>query len=1087
MEGGKNRMARLTIPAGLLAFYFVAYGILLAANDGLPYVIDNNETYSAFVHARNFWRFGIDKSAGLADESCHPNESGHPFVHTHQGNFPRVFAILLYAVGVRTAAGQLLVTAATIGSLTILMYYFLFLRLTTPGFASLFLLLLLTNYLMFAQWFLNSYRIWHFFFIASSLHCVHGIGSQKPKRWFLLAILNFAALFYYELIFVAFVTILSAIYCAATYGRKWRTSVRFLACQAIGAGCALGLLFVQLVHYMGPANTWQDAVYTFTQRNFGSPASPEALRARAFYAEHNILFWPNIFDGRSLLSLRAFIKNHFTFDYMLFTPFLVLHFVVLAVGIILGQIGGLAAAGCRRWVSSSWPERPSSILTWASLLPLCSLLAKCVLCDNTFIGQSRQIPMIAFTGGHWFLNALSLTVGMIVSTCLIRLVTGSYRGARDVSWVNLAAMGGTVLFAIFWLRNHYELYNLAMLPVWESMRHKVPSFFMRLSVLATTILASCIATRPFALAVGRSRVFKHGGLLLGCAALAYLTVYRLSPGYIYTGYMVRWLSFYVVFSTLLAAAFFYAFFHMMHRLQSRSLSTSDRLLVAGLTIAPCLLLSFYWLRLQAFYLQLWPADNYQFLSKLERPPFAGQSFVTNAYPLPIACHTGGWAYMDPVIGAGIVQETDAGFLVEQDANTFLWFPDRNNPGYRRPKYLLLVSSFDLWRNVNKLRDYAVPNRFEDVRLFEVCKLARRSTDASDAGRDFVPLQHKLIDCDDDGRWAIVELDWDFPPYLRPLPSTTFEHPVQIEIARLADKIHVDVRYEFCHQEGKEEADTVMRLYAAYPHKRVLLQEKINDGEGFELDKDFAGNIMVSVIPKTATKCGREYSSDTYRIGEVASLRPPQLKPLSQSPGRFVAVNHLGAGRFRVRYAYYHSEAEPEHGSIIKVYEETDDGELRLLQQQTNADQIVLDQPESLERLRVSITPCTQLKKGREYFSESIVDVQNHLSAYSTIPYLKAEGDANPVKLNVSYFEDYAKVTVTYRFGDRTGRQEKGTQLRLYRQTEAGGVELLNIVSQSNTFLVPAKYFGTLRVSVTPGNGIAFGPEYFSDPVVLRLE
>src|SRR4051812_40643697 len=82
----------------LMILYVVGYGTFLVASDGLPYVLDNNESFSTLQHAMNLYRFGISKSLGLTDEATGPNPDAHPYVHTHQGNLPRVFGVLIYAL-----------------------------------------------------------------------------------------------------------------------------------------------------------------------------------------------------------------------------------------------------------------------------------------------------------------------------------------------------------------------------------------------------------------------------------------------------------------------------------------------------------------------------------------------------------------------------------------------------------------------------------------------------------------------------------------------------------------------------------------------------------------------------------------------------------------------------------------------------------------------------------------------------------------------------------------------------------------------------------------------------------------------------
>src|SRR5258708_5713394 len=111
----KNVFRLLTISV----FWFVVL-LLLFYCDFLPYGTDNNETFSSLLHAKNMYWHGIGSTYGLTDESTSPNAAAAPFVYTHQGNFPRFYAFLLYALGATSAEAQILITAMTIGTASIL-------------------------------------------------------------------------------------------------------------------------------------------------------------------------------------------------------------------------------------------------------------------------------------------------------------------------------------------------------------------------------------------------------------------------------------------------------------------------------------------------------------------------------------------------------------------------------------------------------------------------------------------------------------------------------------------------------------------------------------------------------------------------------------------------------------------------------------------------------------------------------------------------------------------------------------------------------------------------------------------------------
>lgn len=106
-------------------FYLIIFSWVLYQSNGIPYVMDNNETYSSLVHATSIEKFGVSHSKGLADEVFSPHVSAHPYVHSHQGNYPRLYSWVIYKLGATTPAQQIVVTTFTIG-LAALLFAFAF-------------------------------------------------------------------------------------------------------------------------------------------------------------------------------------------------------------------------------------------------------------------------------------------------------------------------------------------------------------------------------------------------------------------------------------------------------------------------------------------------------------------------------------------------------------------------------------------------------------------------------------------------------------------------------------------------------------------------------------------------------------------------------------------------------------------------------------------------------------------------------------------------------------------------------------------------------------------------------------------------
>ena len=146
--------------------YGLLFGSCLWVTGGFPYVLDNNESFSSLWHARNLYDFGLARSWGLADESFSPHAGAHPYVHTHQGNFPRLFAFALYVLGARDITSQIVLTTFTVGLASVLLMFRFFSELATPRFGAIACIVFMTDYVLFSQWQMVTYRVWHTFQIV---------------------------------------------------------------------------------------------------------------------------------------------------------------------------------------------------------------------------------------------------------------------------------------------------------------------------------------------------------------------------------------------------------------------------------------------------------------------------------------------------------------------------------------------------------------------------------------------------------------------------------------------------------------------------------------------------------------------------------------------------------------------------------------------------------------------------------------------------------------------------------------------------------------------------------------------------------
>ena len=252
---------------GLALLYVIGYGWLLASTDALPYTIDNSESFAAFLHGANMFRFGVATSFGLTDEAFSPDAAAHPYVYTHGGNFPRLYTYLLYALGARTQQAQIVIATFTVGALGLLLLYAYFARVAGIVFAALACVVFGTDYLYFAQWQVSTYRVWHTFFLFAALLCAHGVGERRRRLFLVLTFVTEACLVYFDLTFALFVSVFVGVYAAFLYRRQPGVLARTWATQFVAAAAALALMVAQSVAYLGWSGFAFDVNQVYAARN----------------------------------------------------------------------------------------------------------------------------------------------------------------------------------------------------------------------------------------------------------------------------------------------------------------------------------------------------------------------------------------------------------------------------------------------------------------------------------------------------------------------------------------------------------------------------------------------------------------------------------------------------------------------------------------------------------------------------------------------------------------------------------------------------------------------------------------------------
>ena len=309
-------------------------------------------------------------TASPAAPGCRTSRSSndaaaHPYLYTHAGASPRLFAYVLYVLGVRTVELQIAVTAFTVGLLAFWFVYRFLADISTRLYAVVACLLLLTDYIMFAQWHIGLWHVWKTFLLFGGLYLAHRVANKEQSRPLLMVYAFHVFLFYYETIFNVYVAAVLFLYVILAT-RDVRLAARFGVAQVAGALTAAIILLAQLVTQFGWEVVRADIYYTFIGRNFATDPTAFLEEARAFYATHNIAFWLNIPDSSHFRTLSWALRVLFQ-DHAVHTPPWSLVVLAFAAAELVRRLRGARASRRRSPAQANsqlYPRRLSSGL-WA--------------------------------------------------------------------------------------------------------------------------------------------------------------------------------------------------------------------------------------------------------------------------------------------------------------------------------------------------------------------------------------------------------------------------------------------------------------------------------------------------------------------------------------------------------------------------------------------------------------------------------------------------------------------------------------------------------------------------------------------------
>jgi hypothetical protein len=235
-----------------------------------------------------------------------------------------------------------------------------------------------------------------------------------------------------------------------------------------------------------------------------------------------------------------------------------------------------------------------------------------------------------------------------------------------------------------------------------------------------------------------------------CGALGYLIVYKLSAGYVYSGYLSRLCPF-IVFhvDALLALGLFVTVAISATLLGRASFNNLATRSACAAAIAAAVAFMVLWTTIQSRYLLLFPPDRMSFITLLRDPAFQGRGLISNNYVVPFGFVAGTWAYIQAYPRA----LSDSPQPVPND---YVWLADRRtNAEYSRPS---IYVCFNSWSTPNALLAELSASQADSQGCSNNAIVKR----AQSGGTDALPHASILARDTESDHWAILRLEWSSP-------------------------------------------------------------------------------------------------------------------------------------------------------------------------------------------------------------------------------------------------------------------------------------------------------------------------------------
>lgn len=727
--------------------YLVFFGWLLFTTNGMPYVMDNNETYSSIVHAKSISQFGVVKSKGLADESYGSSLSAHPYVHSHQGNYPRLFAWVIYELGATNPVQQILITTFTVGLAAILLAFSFISRIANPWFAFIFCLALLSDYVFFSQWQIVTYRVWYTLVFFLQFYSIEQYLKTQKNRWALVIFINTTLFCYGELIFAAFLGLFSFFWLTL---RSWRESRQlFLGiwCLIAGLILAISTLVAQGIGYLGLDGFLRDIELTFIARNDFNSEVITLSEISKFYSEHNVVFWENFVSRDQFIGLQSLFQSIFSSFIDTYSPIVAFFFGILFLNYIISLSSQKIYLILVKKLMVFWVW-PSTFIVVQKYL-ICSLSIIYLM----YIGSSISLYYYDIFLNLWWYPVLAIEV-IALAWILINL------GGYTIFLFNTTMVATLIVgIGLTYITNiHFSQYWYAIhgAQIARSMIWLVPFFVVACSIsFSGRVVGGDVINAQVENQFRVPNIIKF--MFLGF--FTYSIIYFLSPGYVFSGYISRNAPFIVfVLNTLIAISFYQLIYFIYSNffVSSSAVSQSLKLLSSYFVSSLFLLMISLWLGMQYSLLNKLPPTHFSVLERLSVSPYKDASFIVNTYAAPIAIQTGAWAYMDLEIAKAIITKVNGQERIMGD-NRYVWLADKySNDDYKRPTYFICL----LGRNISTIQSQIINyKKYGGCLDLPLVKLALNSQYSN---RELSVVEYDKLGEQQTGvaSWAIIQFDWN---------------------------------------------------------------------------------------------------------------------------------------------------------------------------------------------------------------------------------------------------------------------------------------------------------------------------------------